>query len=244
MSVRGCPGRVVEQRAARETARRPFADAVSVWAVTCIPLAALAGALGLWLVLPLDALVALSAEGGPIEWPCAVLWFVVAFAVWWQRLPDDRRASLGATSLMLGAFGARELDWHKAFTDASILKTRFYLGAAPWGQKLVGLIVVGTVVAALTLLLRRFVPPMWRELRQRTAWSVTVATFVAAIVLAKLLDRVVYGYAPMLGIVVPAAPHVLIGAMEELLELSVPLIAAWGISRRLRPGGAHGAARC
>ena len=207
-------------------ARHPMA------ALVAPPVAAVLVALILWLELPPRTVMAITGEDGPVELPSALLWFALAFGIWTGARPPvkDRLAWL-AMSLLFLAFGARELDLHKAFTTMSILKSRFYLGDVPIGEKLAGLAVIGLLGAAVLLLLKRYGRVLWRELRQRTPWALAIATFVATLVLAKVLDRAIYGY----GLKVTLSGHALVGSLEELIELSLPLVAAVGFSLGLRP---------
>ena len=196
------------------------------------PLVAVLAALALWLELPPETVMAITGENGPIELPSALLWFALAFGIWRTAQPPvtDRLAG-GALRLLFAAFGARELDLHKAWTTMSILKSRFYVGHVAPAEKLAGLVVVGTLAVVVLMLLTRYRVVVWRELRQRTPWSFGVATFVATLVIAKLLDRAVYGY----GLPVTEGGHALVVALEELLELSLPVIAGIGLLLGLRP---------
>lgn len=210
---------------------RPLNPRNAIALVLMPPLLAVATGLLAWLELPADAVMAITRENGPIELPTALLWFALAFGIWHAKPGRAERAAWVALSALSAAFGARELDLHKAWTSMSILKSRFYLGEGPLAEKLIGLAVIGSLAAAGVLLLKRYGASAWRELAQRTPWSMAIATFVSTLLVAKLLDRAIYGY----GLPVSSGGHALVSALEELLELSLPIIGAVGFALGLRP---------
>lgn len=210
-------------------ARHPYTSLVTP------PLVAVLTALLLWLELPPHTVMEITGEGGPVELPSAFLWFALSVGICiGARAPAKDRLARLAMSFVFAAFGARELDLHKAYTTMSILKSRFYLGDAPLTQKLAGLLVIGMLVAAVLFLLKRYGLLAWRAMRKPTPWAFAIATFIATLVLAKVLDRAIYGY----GLQVTEGGHALVGALEELLELSLPLVAAVGFALGLRPHAA------
>lgn len=201
------------------------------------PLAALVAALAVWGLLPHEQGLALLKEGAAVERLTELLFFALVPAVWWLRRPGDEGRVLLALSVMFLAFGAREMDLHKYWTGTSVLKVSFYLRDAPLHQKLVALPLVAAVLVAAGWLALRFVRPGWRALRRREPLAVTVACFFATMAVSKVFDRSLNILAEDFGVVFPVSVHALVAALEEILELSLPIIAAVGL---LQPRWASG----
>jgi hypothetical protein len=161
--------------------------------------------------------------------------YVVASAAFaasgWLRAPT--RAAL--TVLMAG-FAAREMDLHKAFSDKSVLKVSWYLGDAPWTAKLVAFICVAAVAAAVATLLLRHAGKTWRDWRRGGTVATGVVVFAVTMLVTKVLDRVENILIDDYGIYLAPALGSLIGALEETVELSLPLIAlvVWWQARAAR----------
>src|SRR5690606_27324264 len=131
--------------------------------------------------------------------------------------------------------GARELDLHKAFTGTSVLKVSFYLGPAPLAHKLVALGAVGVVLAAVLYLLARHGRSVWRGLRQGHPAATTVAVFAATMVVAKIVDRSRMVLLEDFGVALGSSATALFIALEEALELGLPLLVLLGLLRHRRP---------
>lgn len=199
--------------------------------------AALAGALVLWLTLPAEELSMLVEEGGPIERPTVWLYLLAALAAWYLRSPtDDPRTTLAVSGLLL-AFGARELDLHKAWDGASMLRVSFFSGDAPLDVKLVMLLVVLLLARWAGHLLLRHAPRVLRGAAQRDPAATSVVVFLAALVLVSVLDRSASVLAQRFDVHVGASVGTLLRALEEVAELVLPLIALLAMCQRkyLRP---------
>jgi hypothetical protein len=187
-------------------------------------------ALGLAIVtagtLPADLGLAVAAEHGPLEVLQASLLFSLAIGVWFFRRRGESLLTTSSLTIVLWGMGARELEWHKAWTRSSILKPRFYLGPSPPGAKLLAGIVVLLVVAAAAYLLQRHLRGLWLGLRQREPLAITFATFFAVLVLSRVLDKSRFGHAP--GPTMVAARVII----EEVLELVLPLLVLLGAFQR------------
>lgn len=200
-------------------------------------LAALAGALVLWLVLPHDQVSALVEEGGPIEQPTVWLYVLAALAAWYLHSPsDDARTTLAVSGLLL-AFGARELDLHKAWNGASMLRASFFGGEAPLDVKLAALFVLLLVARWAGYLLLRHALRIFRGVARRDPVATSVAVFLAALMLATLLDRSASVLAVRFDVQVGESVEVLLRTLEEVVELALPLIALLALCQRkyLRP---------
>jgi hypothetical protein len=196
------------------------------------------GAVALWVALPPEQVMRVIAEDGPIELPTAVLYLLLVVAL---LLPPsvDLRLRL-ALAVSFATFAAREFDLHKHWTEKSVLKVSFYLGDAPLHQKLVAASVLALIAVSVLYLLRRHALATWRAFRAGHPVAVTIAWFMATIVVSKVLDRSVNLLIEDAGVPVGASMHALVSAVEEVSELVLPLLG--GLALLQHVGGA-GAAR-
>jgi hypothetical protein len=192
------------------------------------PVLALALAVVLWLALDPASLKALVTEGGSVERLTELLYFALAAAMWWFRRPGDDVLGWVALCVVFVAFGAREMDLHRAWTGGSMLKVSFYLRDAPLLHKLVSAAVVLVVAAAMVTVVRRFARGVWQGLRRHETPAITVAIFLLTMVASKVIDRSINVLHEDFGVLTPAATGALVGAIEEIVELSLPLVAAIG----------------
>lgn len=213
----------------------------SPWFAVGAPLTAATVAFLLWLSVPAAELLGLVQEGGAIERATHWLYFLLAAWTVLRRDPRDDPRTVLALGVMFAAFGAREMDLHKAWTGGSMLKVSFYLDAAPWTQKAVSLLIVAAVAAAAIHLIRRHAVAMPRRALQREPMALSVAVFVVTMVVSKVFDRSINLLAEDFAIVTPLVVHALVAAQEEILELSLPVIAGialWQHGRTRRSGPA------
>jgi hypothetical protein len=206
------------------TSRRPWLG--SPWLTLPAPLLAALFAVTLWLLLsPADVMVVMR-EGGPIEGLTEKMYFLLAAALWLSpRRAGEWRDTLALT-VMLAAAGAREMDLHKAFTGYSVLKVSFYLHDVPLRHKLTALFFLGLIAAAAFYLLRRHAGALWQRLRQREPVACSLAIFFATLVITKVLDRAINVLAGDFGVSTSTEIHALVSALEETVEMSLPVIAA------------------
>ena len=139
-----------------------------------------------------------------------------------------------ALVVMMLAFGAREMDLHKYWAGKNVLKVSFYLGSAPAHQKVVALALLAAIALALVTLLRHHGVEVWRGFRVGHPVFTMVVIFVVTMVITKILDRSVNTLAEDFGVLTPPSIGVLVGALEEIMELTPPMIAAigwWQVSR-------------
>ncbi|HEX2542456.1 MAG TPA: hypothetical protein VHM00_15400 [Caldimonas sp.] len=186
--------------------------------------AALAVAIGLATstLVPLDFL----EEGGPVETATVYLYVLAAACVLLARLPSLRRVDKAAIGIVLIAFAAREADLHVSLFEFSILKASFYHRHATPGQIVAALAILLPVVLSFLLLLRRHgglwlaAPSRWR------APVVTVTTFVVLMLATKVFDRMPAVLVELRILdAMPAALRNVLLALEEVLEMALPLLA-------------------
>ncbi len=152
-----------------------------------------------------------------------------------ERVLQPPAQARWALVVLMAAFGAREMDLHKAWTEKSVLKVSFYLENHPLHQKLVALAVLAAVIIGLGLLVRRHARSVWRGFRAGDTVCTTMLIFIVTMVVSKILDRSVNVLLVDYGIVTPAVTNALVGAIEEIVELSLPLIAGVGLAQHLTP---------
>jgi hypothetical protein len=211
--------------------RSPFA---ALWVVA----ACAGGALAVWLSMAPDAVEHFMGETGPVERVTAASYAACAVAIWWARLPgDDWRTTAGA-SVVLAAFCARELDWHRTFTGTSVLRLSWYGGPAPASTKALAALIVLVVLLALGWLLRTHTRTLWRGWRARRPIAITVLVFVATLVLAKTLDRSVSILIEDFGVDVTLQWKALRTAFEEWFELALSALVALALWQHRREGAA------
>lgn len=190
------------------------------WVVFACGMAALAT----WLALPPETVERVMGETGPVEQLTAATYAVCAIAVWWARRRDDDLRSVTAASIVMLAFCARELDWHRSFTGTSVLRLSWYAGPATPAAKLVAAAAVLLFAAALLWLVARHARSVWQGWRERRPMAVTLLAFVATLVLAKTLDRSVGILVDDFGVDVPLVWKALRTAFEEWFELGLSML--------------------
>lgn len=193
-----------------------------------LALAFVALAHAIWLMLPAPATMSLMGEHGPVEGLNVALYVVVAvLIVLWRRPEDDWRLWASLAVVML-AFAAREMDWHKAFTGTSVLKFSFFLrDGEPLHRVVAGLVLVPVLLACAHLALRHG-PGLWRGLRRLDPVAVTVLTFAVTLVVGKVADRAPAILAEEHGIVLAAGVRAWQTSMEEVMELALVFLVALG----------------
>ena len=194
-----------------------------------IALATIFLSIGAWGLLPTGVLLRELHEGAFVENLTIVLYLATAAWLLLARGPIPTGVAL-ALALTMGAFAAREADWHIQFTGTSMLRVSYYLGPAPALHKAASLAVLAVLFSAWIHLLRCMVEA-WRAHRlERGALGVNVVTVLAVLVAAKLLDRMLSVATEDLGLTAGPAARALQLAVEEPLEMVLPvmvLMSAW-----------------
>lgn len=200
-------------------------------------LAGLAAGAAVALALPPARVIELMGEEGPVEQLTALGFFLLAPLVWLLRRRSDPLPTLAALAAVFLAFGAREMVWHKVWTGTSVLRVSYYTGPAPLQHKLVALAVLAVFVLALGRLVLRHARPTWQALCRGEPVAVSVAVFLATIVLAKGLDRSYSILTEDFGWPLTIGVQAAINALEECLELTLALIALLGLWQNRQRAG-------
>lgn len=163
-------------------------------------------------------------ETGPVEQLTAATYALCALLIWWARGRGDDRRTVAASCIVMLAFGARELDWHRSFTGTSVLRLSWYAGPSAIGAKALAAAILLIVLAALAWLLLRHGRWLVQGWRERRPVAVTLALFVVMLVAAKSLDRSVSILVEDLDVAVPLKWKALRTAFEEWFELGLSML--------------------
>ena len=164
----------------------------------------------------------LLAESGPIEQLSALGYFCCVF----YMAVRGGRAYLTRYSyvvVLITLFGCRELDFDKRFTTMGVLKSRFYLSTdIPIFEKLIGLIVIALIIWSVAMIVRNHIVSFLEGLRLVSVEATGVAAALLLLGFSKSIDGVARKLAP-LGVDLSGRVSFLAGAIEEVMELGIPL---------------------
>lgn len=190
-----------------------------------VSLLALAGCLLMFVLVPVDTLRGWTREDAFFEIGAVVGYWVAALICLSQALRGHGTPFYANSALLLFLLGARELDWHKKFTTASILKLSYYFKLqVPAGERLIALAIVICILAFTIYYIARYVPPFIRHLRAREPFAITVCCALVVLVLSKIMDRLVNILKDDYGLAVPAWLEKVQLSLEEPLEFMIPVL--------------------
>lgn len=212
----------------KTTTSAPGTFWASPWLTIPAPVLGSLFAVVLWLLLPpSDVMFVMreGSEGGVIEGMTEKLYFALAAAMWLSpRQTGEWRTTLAITLLLIGA-GAREMDLHKALTGFSVLKVSFYLHDRPWHHKLIAFFCVALVAGAAIYLLLKYRRVLWERFKRLEPVTSGLAIFFATLVISKVLDRSISILDEVFGIPSSLEVLALVSALEESIELTLPVMA-------------------
>lgn len=167
----------------------------------------------------------LLSESGLIERASAFGYFACAVFMLFKGGSEFLR-SRGYFIVLVTLFGCRELDFDKAFTTIGILKSRFFVSPeVPVGEKIAGFIVVSILIWSVYKILSQHFVGFISDLRRRTPEAIGVAIVFFLLAFSKSIDGLPRKLQP-LGIDVSADVSAFFGALEEVLELGIPIYIA------------------
>lgn len=179
----------------------------------------------LWCFAPVETVIHLMEEGQLVETLTLYGYGITLLYLIFRpnlAIPFLTRCSL---ILVLFAMMAREADLHKSIDHMSMLKLRFWTGDLPLLDKLTAFMIMLPIAAACVYLLRKYAKHTWIQAKAGEAWAVTTATFFVLIPLTNIADRSLGILKETFGWHGPLWLVALQTSQEELLELSLPLLA-------------------
>lgn len=175
------------------------------------------------MVLPSEVFHPLFAETGPYEGMSIVLWCVLGVMLLGSLSLSPR--PIAAMALTAFVFAAREADWHKKFTDMSLVKIKFYLSPdVPGMQKLLGGLVYIAVILLLVYLAKLLFDYVYRQGGLRTAIGQLLLLPAVLLPASKILDRIASQVYEITGTRLPEGVGQMIAAWEEGLEMALPVL--------------------
>lgn len=215
---------MLKQKKFKDYSIKPWQS--SPWITLPLPLLTAILAIFLWLLLPSEDVMHILREGGPIEGLTEKMYFLLAVSLWLSpRQAGELRVTLALTILLLAA-GAREMDLHKAFTGYSVLKVSFYLQDRPLLPKLIAFFFIFLIAVAALYLLRMHGLSLWKRFHQHEPVASGLFIFFVTMIITKILDRSINLLAEDFNIYSSEGTLVLVSALEETVEMSLPMIAA------------------
>lgn len=167
----------------------------------------------------------LLTESGLIERASALGYFACA-AYMLAKGGSEFVRTRGYFVVLVTLFGCRELDFDKAFTTIGILKSRFFVSPdVPLGEKLAGFVVISILIWSVYKILSKHLAPFLSNLREKTPEAIGVAVVFFLLAFSKSIDGLPRKLQP-LGIEVSAEINAFFGALEEVLELGIPIYIA------------------
>ena len=164
----------------------------------------------------------LLSESGLIERASAFGYFACA-AFMLIRGGRDFFFARGYFVILVTLFGCRELDFDKAFTTIGILKSRFFVSPeVGLGEKVAGFIVVSLLIWSVYKILSQHFAGFLVDLRDKTPEAIGVAIVFFLLAVSKSIDGLPRKLQP-LGLEVSVEVNALVGALEEVLELGIPI---------------------
>jgi|HigsolmetaAR202D_1030399.scaffolds.fasta_scaffold06347_2 hypothetical protein len=209
----------------------------SPYAAVVLSILAIIGCLAMLALVPYPTLLDWTREDAFFEMGSVVgYWLAMVIALLMARR-DPKLFTLSAVLLFL--FGARELDWHKAFTTDSVLKSNYYLkSAAPLTEKLIAGAVVLLIFALVIYYLACYLRPFLQGLLRRSPPAISIACTFVLLAFTKVVDRSVSVLEVDYGVRVPEWVERLQTALEEPLEFFIPILIllalyqTWASARR------------
>ncbi|EBC3833828.1 hypothetical protein FPE07_002102 [Salmonella enterica subsp. enterica serovar Braenderup] len=180
----------------------------------------------LWLWMPTRELLHISEEGQIIE--TLTLYAYVFAIVIFIIMRSPKAVIRWSVVIVLLAMLAREADLHKIIADMSIFKLRFWTGELPLRDKAIAIVILSPIALAVIYLLR-YTSIVLQEMHKNVAHAITIISFVVLTILTKIIDRSVGVAREIFDWHSPDWLVALQTSQEELLELSIPLLAGIAI---------------
>jgi hypothetical protein len=172
-------------------------------------------------LLPDEIFHEIVKENGPIEILSAAGYFLFCIFLVCFNYTGVIKTGF-APGFFLFFLGLRELDFHVHFTTMGIFKTKFFVSPqVPFTEKIIVTIFILSLIACGVIYLRRTLPGFKKDLLSGRPYAFSIVAAVGCICISKLLDgnsKIFETLFPML-----ENPKMLSGAMEECLEMFIPV---------------------
>ena len=162
-------------------------------------------------------------EGAPIEAATVWVYAIGILLIIWKR-PGEWITGNFLGAIVILFLLLRELDFNIAFTTEGIFKKRFYTSAeVPVMEKTIVIIILLLFFAVVFTLLKRYGPWLIKNVLSghRSAWGIFTA-FILAFVSKVMIDGLPRKLAEV-GLQTPEVIEKYHGALEEVLELGIPI---------------------
>ena len=178
---------------------------------------------GLW--LPLPVLEGLMIENGPVENVTVVFYGLAIAAVWLKRNASFESAAAAASTVVLVACVAREISLRRWLIDApgeTFCCSRATVGFLTVAIGLLLLVSAGWLAV-------RYRSVLWQAIRHRTPAAITLVALFFTLLLSQAMDKLP-DVLERLGSSLDTRPHLMAIAIEEILEMMLPvlvIVAVW-----------------
>ena len=199
---------------------RDLPSAAPLLALVSLVLTLAAGVL-----LPVEMLMHLMREGGPIENATAILYLVAAGAVFFVRHPAFGGLAKTASAFVLACCIAREVSIRRW-----LLETPLGSYCCTPGQTYVilGVLLVLLVVAG-AWLVARYTRPLYRAFWQGSPVAVTLVTMFGCAALSQVFDRLPKITVALFGLALSLRGRALALSFEEALEMMLPALVVLAV---------------
>jgi hypothetical protein len=205
------------------TTKRRTAGRVAFFASVLLAVVAATALTVLALALPEARTQTLFEETGPFEEASPWLW--LAFALWIPLVFRTPTRTVAAGMIVAIAAAAREWDWHKAFTDYSVLKPPFYYReGSPLEVVIAGAVMVLIIASVVVLVARLIKLKPWT--RPIPWWAYALVFAFGMLAFTKAIDRAPAILQDDFGITVGDRLRLVAYAIEEGLEMVLPVFFA------------------
>ena len=175
-------------------------------------------------------------EGGIVETASVCLYLLVAAALvfagilqLFAKKGSEKKRLVGPQypwllAALVSCFAARELDFHKAFTTMSVMKTRFFISDyVSIYEKLIAIMVLSAIALLVIRLATIYVPRIFARFKSCQLQGVLPVLALLLVVFSKGLD-VGAGTLLRSGVVIQATLRSSVQATEEISELFIPIV--------------------
>lgn len=195
----------------------------------------LTAAVAVW--LPLEVVISLMREGGPVENATALLYLFAAGAVFLVRNPAFGGVAKTASAFVLLCCIAREVSVRRWLLDEPL---GVYCCTPAQTRVILGVLLVLLVISGVWLV-TRYGRALLTAFSQRVPAAMALMTMLTCAVLSQMLDRVPKFLAAFFGHAVSMRGRALALSLEEVLEMMLPALVILAVVQARGEAKAQGA---